>query len=308
MGSKPSIEQKSALDPALANYLRDSYLPRLNDMFSNPVATAGPQKILGESAGELGIRETAMKGVTDAASSYGFSPLENSSQDFLRRTIGGEFLDPTQSPVFKSIADMIQRKSMESSMLAGDQLNANFAGAGHWGGSGPLLDQRRLLGERTGQNVADTMAQYAFPLYQQNLGYQQNALPLSMQFGNLGRELPLGKLNLMNQAYTMAGMPRNIEQMQLDSIFKDMQAKRSAILEPYQLFSSLLGGVPGANSVVSDNDPMKQQWVRSLLGGGVGAGTGALTGASIGAAGGPIGMGGGAAIGTLLGLLGSFIK
>lgn len=274
MGS-PDVSTQSSVDPALQKILSGTVAPRLNDLFSNPIAATGPRQILGETGQESGLRNTALSGLLTGAgfnpdqlqaflsngganfngsgvqAPNAYSPVEQGAVGLLGKTLNGDFLDPTKSPIYQTIADSIRRQAMESAGAAGDQLNANFAGAGHLGASGPLLNARTNLARQTGLGVSDQLASFLMPLYQQQLGYQQNAIPQAAQFGDIYRNAPLRQLDLINQAYALSGVPRNIQQQQLDEMYQYQQRQRAAQLEPYQLFTSLLGSTPQASNIVT---------------------------------------------------------
>lgn len=294
MGS-PQVEERRALDPSVAGYIDTVLGPRISQMHDKPITSVGPRDILGESPDEQYFRSLGIGKVrSDLDSFSALSPTETNALNFTNSTISGAFLDPTKSPVYQSIADSIQRKALETSQLSGDYLNAGFAKAGQTFSS-PLLGARNQLAERTAQGVSDTLAGYLMPLYQQNLAYQQNALPMSMRFGDIQRDAPLRYLDLADRAYSMAGIPRGIEQMRLDEMFQAAQRARSAQLEPFQLGLGFLGGVPQTNSIVQQSD-FERIGLPLLLGmiqaSGRGRGRSSSTTDSYGSSGGSSGGGG----------------
>lgn len=262
-------QQKADISPtdrAYAEFYKSTLSPKISGLFDQPIAATGPKQILGESPQETMMREMGISHLNSAIPGAGsFTPNEQGASNFLGQTINGNFLDPTHSPVFQQIAESIRRQALNASGAAGDQLNANFAGAGHLGGSGPLMQARNDLAFRTGQGVTDSLSSFLMPLYQQQLGYQQNALPLSMQFGDMSRNLPLNQLNLTNQAYNLAGVPRTFQQQQIDEQQAYQDRVRASRLEPFQLALGLQGTQPQQNTTITPN-AFTQQGLPIILG------------------------------------------
>lgn len=278
-GTSPSVTSQSAIDPALQRVFGQA-TGQLSNMFNNPLAAVGPRQIMGESPQEALFRQMGISNLQAAIPGAGsMTGLETGASNFLGQTIAGNFLDPTQSPVYQSIANSIGRQANDASQLAGDQLNANFAGAGQFGGSSALLGERANLAQRTGQGVSDTLASYLMPLYQQQLGFQQNAVPQAMAFGNLQRQLPMNQLGLSQQAYGLAGIPRQFQQQQADEAFNAAQRARSAQLEPFSLLGGLMGNTPQANSIVQQSE-FERIWL-PLLAGAMQGGMQGITGSKV---------------------------
>ena len=263
-----TVEQTSRLAPFQEDFLADIFA-QAEALKSTPMPYA-PQQIAGFSQDQLDAVDLGRAGIG------GYQPYMQAASAAAAQS--GAFNQPGavsqfMNPYEQAVIDQSMQDIARSGQMQQNQLNAQAAGAGAFGGSRGALAQSELS-----RNVMDQQARTSAQLRASGYGQAQNAAQLAgqqaAQFGTMAGQSQQFATQDINTLLGLGGMQQQMGQSALDVARQNALGQQALPFQQVGFMSDIFRGVPSLQQTSTATTTPPPSTGSQLLGLGI-AGLGA---------------------------------